>query len=83
MLKLPETTGPAKWFLTELEDNWPYRVAPSDVYFRRDADQSTIKRPAVIQYVSAPYPTDMTVYALAAVMFLPPLWRRVRRGRKG
>lgn len=83
MVKLPETTGPAELFLTEFEDNWPYRVAPSDVYFGRDADQSTIKRPPVIQYVLAPYPTDVTVYALAAVMFLPLLWRAVHRGRKG
>jgi hypothetical protein len=82
MLKLPETTGPAEWFLTEFEDNWPYRVAPSDVYFSHGADQSTLERPPVIEYVSAPYPTDVTVYALAAVMFLPPLWRRVRRGRQ-
>jgi hypothetical protein len=82
MLKLPEQTGPAEWFLTEFEDNWPYRVAPSDVYFVGDADQSTLKRPPIIQYVSAPYPTDLTGYALAAAIFLPPLWRRIRRKSK-
>src|SRR5260221_541538 len=27
MLKLPEK-GLVEWFLTEFEDNWPYRVAP-------------------------------------------------------
>lgn len=80
-LKLPENTGPAEWWLTEFEDQWPYRVAPADVYFSRDTDQSTVKRPPIITYVSAPWPTDATAYALAAVLLVPPLVRRVRRGR--
>ena len=40
MLKLPETTGPKKWFLTKFDDNWPYKVAPADIYFTRSQDQS-------------------------------------------
>jgi hypothetical protein len=83
LLKLPETTGPADWWLTEFEDDWPYRVAPADVYFARAADQHAVKRPPIIEYVSAPWPTDVMVYALAAVLVLPPLVRRVRQGRKG
>jgi hypothetical protein len=79
-LKLPATTGPQDWWLTEFEDNWPYRAAPADVTFLRDPDQSTVKRPPIMQYVSLPLPVDATTYALAAALVLPPLWRRMRRG---
>lgn len=80
-LKLPETTGPADWWLTEFEDNWPYRAAPADVSFARAADQSTVKRPPIIEYVSTRWPTDVMVFALMAAVFLPPLLRRGRRDR--
>jgi hypothetical protein len=80
-LKLPPSTGPAEWWLTEFEEYWPYRVAPADLYFARDADQSTLKRPPIIQYVAAPLPTDVTVYAIAGGVILPSLWRRLR-GRR-
>jgi hypothetical protein len=82
LLKLPEGTGPAEWWLTEFEDHWPYQVAPGDVYFSRAADQSTVKRPPIIQYVSTGWPADVMVCALAGVLFVPPLYRRVRRIRK-
>jgi hypothetical protein len=78
-LKLPETTGPAEWWLTEFEDEWPYQVAPGDVYFSRAANQDIVRREPIARYVSAPYPTDATVYALAAVIILPPVWIRLRR----
>lgn len=81
MLKLPATTGPAQWWLTEFEDNWPYQVAPADVYFSPDADQSTVKRPPIIIYVSNPWQSGAAVYAFAAVLLVPPLYRRFRRGR--
>jgi hypothetical protein len=81
MLKLPETTGPSEWWLTEFEDYWPYRVAPADVYFARDNDQNTVKRPPIVQYVSTSWPFDVTAIALAAVVVGPPLLRRVRRNR--
>jgi hypothetical protein len=83
LLKLPEGTGPAEWWLTEFEDPWPYRVAPADLYFSRDPSQRAVKRPPIIQYVSSPWPTDVTAYALAGVLVLPPLLRRARRGRFG
>jgi hypothetical protein len=81
-LKLPESIGPATWWLTEFEDNWPYRAAPADVYFARDSDQGSVKRPPIIQYVRSAWPTDASGYALAAALVLPPLWRRARGGRK-
>lgn len=81
-LKLPETTGPAEWWLTEFEDNWRYGIAPGDVYFSRDPNQDTLKREPIIEYTRSFWPTDVTVYAIAAALFVPPLVRRVRRGPK-
>jgi hypothetical protein len=82
LLNLPETTGPEEYWLTEFEDSWPYRVAPADLHFSAGLDQSTVKRPPIIEYVSSAWPTDVTFYALAGVMVVPPLLRRARRRRK-
>jgi len=82
LLKLPANTGPATWWLTEFEDHWPYQAAPADVYFSRDPNQRTVHRKPIIQYVSSGWPSDGSVYAIAAVVILPPLVRRVRR-KKG
>jgi hypothetical protein len=81
LLNLPQTTGPAEWWLTEFEDHWPYRSAPADVYFSRDRDQSPVQRPPIIEYISSPWPTDGMVYALAVAVVVPPLVRRVRRAK--
>ena len=77
-LKLPPTTGPAQWWLTEFEDDWPYALAPADLYFSRDPDQKTLQR-ACSQQRSSPWPTDVWVYAIAAAAVLPPVARRIRR----
>jgi hypothetical protein len=82
LLKLPDRTGPATWWLTEFEDHWPYQSAPADLYFSRSRDQKTVKRPPVYDYASTAWPTDIMAYALAVVVVGPPLLRRVRRGRK-
>jgi len=82
LLNLPEGTGPADWWLTEFEDHWAYRVAPADVYFAAAADQSPVKRPPIIEYVSTSSPPDVTAFALAAVMVVWPASRVMRRGRK-
>lgn len=82
LLKLPATTGPREYWLTEFEDVWPYRSAPADVTFVKAADQSPVKRPPIIQYVVMPFPSDATVYACAAFIVVPPIWRRVRRSMK-
>jgi hypothetical protein len=79
-LRLPATTGPKDWFLTEFEDHWPYRAAPADLYFHRAADQGTVRRPPVTQYVSAPAPADATPWVVVAVMAAPVALRR-RKGR--
>jgi hypothetical protein len=80
LLKLPPLAGGADWWLTEFEDDWPYREAPSDVFFARGADQTPVRRPPIIEYVSSGWPMDVSGYALAAVVILPPVWRRLRRG---
>jgi Uncharacterized protein conserved in bacteria (DUF2330) len=76
-LKLPAKTGPVDFWLTEFEDHWQYKLMPADVYFKRAANQESVRRASV----GGPsmYPTDGASYALAAVMILPPLWRRYRR----
>jgi hypothetical protein len=57
-------------------------VAPADVYFSPAAEQTPIKREPIIRYVAAPFPTDVTGYALAGAVVLPFVWRRLkRRGR--
>jgi hypothetical protein len=78
-LRLPESTGPTNCFLTEFEDYWPYRKAPADLAFSKSLDQNTFKREPIIEYVSAPFPTDLTCYAVVGVIAGPPLLRRLRR----
>jgi hypothetical protein len=46
-LKLPATSGPSSWWLTEFEDRWPYAVAPGDLYFARSPSQQTIERAVI------------------------------------
>ena len=71
-LKLPASAGPAHWWLTEFEDDWPYARATGDVYFTRDTSQSLVQRPAV----SAPFQCDVALTAFLAVAALRPFRRR-------
>ncbi len=32
-LQLPTPTGPSRWWLTKIDDQWPYQQAAGDVYF--------------------------------------------------
>lgn len=43
-LRLSVKTEPQEWWLTEFEDHWPYGVAPADLSFSRDVDQSAVVR---------------------------------------
>ncbi|MDE0835078.1 MAG: hypothetical protein OSA84_01845 [Akkermansiaceae bacterium] len=43
-LKLPASTGASNWWLTEIEDQWPYKKAAGDVYFSPVAKQITLDR---------------------------------------
>lgn len=79
-LKLPESTGPAEFFLTEFEDAWPYANAPADVYFAKSEDQRSLKRPPIIEYVdTAMIPLDGSMLALGMVMGLSLIGHRRRR----
>lgn len=80
LLKLPENTGPAEWWLTEFEDDWPYRAAPADVVFSRGRDQNPVRRPPLIEYVTTTWPADAMVYALAIALVVPLLLRRSHIG---
>ncbi len=81
-LNLPENTGPKQWWLTEFEDDWPYEVAPSDVYFSKDQDQNVIERDPIIQYTMSKWPDDLMVYAFPVAIIVPLLVRRGRRNKK-
>ena len=67
-LRLPNTTGPAEWYLTEFEDNWPYKVAPADVYFSRSANQYDVRREPIVRYVGAKSAPDVMPFALVLAM---------------
>jgi hypothetical protein len=74
-----ENPGPQEWWLTEFEDEWQYRAAANDVQFFRDPNQDTVKREPMEVWVRTLWPTDVTVYAIAAILVFPPFFRRVRR----
>jgi Uncharacterized protein conserved in bacteria (DUF2330) len=68
-LKLPQTTGPAEWWLTEFEDRWPYQVAPADVIFSRSDTQEEIRRPPIIvEVMIAPESHYFTIYTSLVVV---------------
>jgi hypothetical protein len=77
-LRLPDATGPAEWWLTEFEDNWPYRVAPSDVYFSPSPDQNTVRRPPIVRYISGRQAPDVTPFVVAVAIGLTFLVGRLR-----
>jgi len=81
LLGLPESTGPANWWLTEFEDHWPYELAHSDLYFMQSVKQEKLERDPIIIYVSSPLPNDVTFYAMVGLVILPPYVRRLRRRR--
>jgi hypothetical protein len=82
LLKLPEATGPAQWWLTEFEDDWAYQPAPADVTFALDSSQQELRREPIIHYTYDGWqlPRDVTLYAVFAVVAIPPLLLRWRRG---
>lgn len=69
-LGLPQTTGPAKAWLTEFEDHWDYGKAPGDVFFSPSSDQRTIAR------AGGGFLMDPTVAFALGVFLVRPLFRR-------
>lgn len=78
LLKLPSSTGPGKWWLTEFEDAWPYRPAPADLYFTRSAKQDRVRREPILEYRTSNTP-DFSWAVLASVVAFTA--RRHRRQR--
>ncbi|HEX3146578.1 MAG TPA: DUF2330 domain-containing protein [Gemmataceae bacterium] len=81
-LRLPDANVPKDWWLTEFEDNWPYKAAPADVYFARDPDQREQKREPIAEYVAVPRPPDGSAFLMVgaiALTALAPRWRRWSR----
>jgi hypothetical protein len=76
-LQLPAETGPAEFHLTEFEDQWPYKVAPADVYFAEAKSQEEVRRPDV--YVYQDSGSDVSLALLIAVAAVPLLWPRRRQ----
>ena len=66
-LNLPQSTGPAKFWLTKFEDHWPYGQAPGDVYFAKSASQRKIS-----STIEAPFDPTLPV-ALGLMLILPRL----------
>jgi hypothetical protein len=77
LLKLPDDTPPASWYLTEFEDHSSPRPGIADVYFEPADDQTPVKRPPHIQYVFNGAANFAMYCALAAYVAVP----RVLRGR--
>jgi|HubBroStandDraft_6_1064221.scaffolds.fasta_scaffold52277_2 hypothetical protein len=83
LLKLPKATVPYQCWLTEFEDNWPYKLAPADVNFFRDSNQETVIRDPIGASVPSPWPSDPMAYALVALVIFRPFLCRSHRGQKG
>ena len=73
-LHLPAATAPARWWLTEFEDRWPYAPAAGDVYFARDSRQDAVQRTAG----PVRYDCDLALASFLAVTALRPFRRRRR-----
>ena len=79
-LKLPETTGPAAFHLTEFEDRWAYESAPADVAFARSDAQTPVKREPIVYYAQATRPPDAAgVVPGVLAMAVAGLWLTRRR----
>jgi hypothetical protein len=79
-LKLPPETGPATFWLSEFEDPWLTNPpAKNDLYFAASKEQSIVKRPPIIEYVSANDGGDRTAAAFG--FFVAP-WIALRLARR-
>jgi hypothetical protein len=69
LLELPATTSSGKMWLTEFEHQWPYGIAPGDVYFEQAS------KPVQVQQSGM----DPTMILLAGGVLFPRLRRVVSR----
>jgi hypothetical protein len=68
LLKLPATTAPGTWWLTECEDRWAYTTAPGDLWFAPEKRNRTVRRPRI--------PTDLALTSALSMAGLCLLRRR-------
>jgi len=73
LLKLPSTATPARWWLTEFEDRWPYAVAPGDLYFH------PARRPSPLARGDLAAPTHDISLLLLVTLGLATLARKRKR----
>lgn len=74
-LKLDQQTGPARFWLSEFVDRWPYGVAPGDVYFSPSRDQKEVA------HLDTPRTLDPTFPGMIATCLLWPWVRRRKQLR--
>lgn len=74
-LKLDQNIGPAKFWLSEFVDHWPYGVAPGDVYFSRSQLQNQVRHNASPRQIDPVFPC-----VAAFGVILPWVRRRQRAG---
>ncbi len=66
-----------EWWLTEIEHQWPYSLAPGEVYFSKSAKQETVKRPPTTVYVASLWGSPLLLVILGlAIGFL--MWGWIR-----
>lgn len=73
--------APNDAWLTELEDSWPYKVAPADLTFEKSPSQATLKRPPIIEYTANDRQEDAAMAGAIALVAAPFLRRRRRADR--
>ena len=69
LLNIPNGALPEEWWLTEFEHDWPYQLAPADVYFSLAQDQFVILRPPIYR-VLAPWPELLTYLVLFLLLWI-------------
>ncbi len=77
-LGIAAAPGPADWYLTELEDPWPYRAAPSDLVFAKSATQDDVRREPIIRYTRNDRTPDGMYAALVVALGAVVVRRRAR-----
>jgi Uncharacterized protein conserved in bacteria (DUF2330) len=83
-LGLAAETGPEKFWLTEFEDHWEYKLAPADLYFTKSQEQTPLRRPPTIiyDYAKTELPIDLTTSLFAIVLIAGAPVRRAWRNRR-
>ncbi len=74
-LQLPSSTGPSRWWLTKIDDQWPYEKAAGDVYFSPAATEKSFNLSAA----SVNQTSDISGLALVALFSWSLLRKRSQR----